>query len=113
MTELSAFAIAPSSHGTSLQLALSRREVLARYRHGVGESDQRSARSAAAEIQIAEQSESHFETPTFVPLWDGPRLLPVFVAQILGQTMPPAICVTPQCYGRTASGRGRLVDMQS
>jgi len=28
------------------------------------------------------------ETPGFDPLWDGPRLLPSFAAQLMGQTMP-------------------------
>jgi len=28
------------------------------------------------------------ETPRFDPFWDGPKLLPAFVAQVMGQTMP-------------------------
>lgn len=31
---------------------------------------------------------SQDETQGFDPFWDGPRLLPAFVAQVLGQTMP-------------------------
>lgn len=29
------------------------------------------------------------ETPAFDPYWDGPRLVPAFVAQLLGQVMAP------------------------
>src|ERR1700757_958488 len=111
MMELSSFAIAPGSRGTSVQLALSRREVLARYRHDVGKSEQQRARLSAAQIQI-DESESHFETGNSVPFWDGPRLLPVFVAQILGQTMPPAVGVRPHRYGRAVS-HGTFVDLQT
>jgi len=28
------------------------------------------------------------DTPGFDPFWDGPRLLPAFVAQLMGQAMP-------------------------
>ena len=42
------------------------------------------------------------ETPRFDPYWDGPRLKPAFVAQLMGQVMPrgllhaPALAYEPQ-----------------
>lgn len=31
------------------------------------------------------------DTPDFDPFWDGPRLLPAFVAQVIGQMMEKAM----------------------
>jgi len=33
----------------------------------------------------------HDETQEFDPFWDGPRLLPAFAAQLMGQTMERAL----------------------
>ena len=51
------------------------------------------------------------DTPGFDPFWDGPRLVPAFVAQLLGQAMPErrdgATVETP--YGRAVSPRKALL----
>src|ERR1041385_8697528 len=39
--------------------------------------------AAAMRVELVCQD----ETPGFDPFWDGPRLLPAFVAQMMGQTM--------------------------
>lgn len=108
----SSFAIAPGSPGTSVQLALSRRAILARYRQVVGESDDQGARSSADKIRTSDASESHFETPHAVPLWDGITLLPVFVAQVIAQSMPPGGVTTAQAYERPTARRGGVVDLK-
>ena len=44
-------------------------------------------------------------TEAYDPIWDGPRLLPTFVAQVLGQVMP----VRRHCTSvETAYGTARL-----
>jgi hypothetical protein len=52
------------------------------------------------------------ETPRFDPLWDGPRLLPTFAAQLIGQAMldrrDPAACVET-AYGRIGAPRMALL----
>jgi len=52
------------------------------------------------------------ETPRFDPLWDGPRLLPTFAAQLIGQAMldrrDPAACVET-AYGRIGAPRKALL----
>jgi hypothetical protein len=40
--------------------------------------------SAPMRIELVSQE----ETPRFDPFWDGPKLLPAFVAQVMGQMMP-------------------------
>ena len=37
---------------------------------------------------VALETVSQGETPRFDPFWDGPRLLPTFVAQVIGQAIP-------------------------
>lgn len=41
------------------------------------------ARKSASPIQVELVCQD--ETPRFDPFWDGPRLLPAFVAQLMGQ----------------------------
>lgn len=59
---------------------------------------------------------SHSETTAFDPLWDGPRLVPSFVTQLLGQAMPensePDITVET-AYGTAAPRRSLLIDRTS
>jgi len=43
--------------------------------------------TAAMRVELVCQD----ETPGFDPFWDGPRLLPAFVAQLMGQTMGGAL----------------------
>jgi hypothetical protein len=52
------------------------------------------------------------ETQRFDPFWDGPRLKPAFVAQLLGQVMPAAHkqATVATAYGATAPRMARLVD---
>ena len=55
------------------------------------------------------------ETPAFDPNWDGPRLLPSFVTQLLGQVLPDrreAVCVQT-AYGTAAPRQALLVDRKS
>ncbi len=47
----------------------------------------------------------HFGTEAHDPLWNGPRLNPAFVAQVLGQVMmePQASTSAPAAYRRAAA----------
>jgi hypothetical protein len=56
------------------------------------------------------------ETNGFDPFWDGPRLLPVFVAQVLGQVMPERrdiAAMAHTAYGSAAPRKALLVDRKS
>jgi hypothetical protein len=56
------------------------------------------------------------DTPAFDPFWDGPRLLPVFVAQVLGQVMPERrdhAAMAHTAYGSAAPRKALLVDRKS
>ena len=59
---------------------------------------------------------SHRETTAFDPLWDGPRLVPAFVTQVLAQAMPdtgePDVTVET-AYGTAAPRRSLLIDRTS
>ena len=59
---------------------------------------------------------SHSETTAFDPLWDGPRLVPSFVTQMLAQAMAdnrePDITVET-AYGTAAPRRSLLIDRTS
>jgi len=50
-------------------------------------------------------------TEAFDPMWDGPRLLPTFVAQVLGQVMPERrLCTSVEtAYGSARLGRMALL----
>ena len=54
---------------------------------------------------------SRDDTPRFDPFWDGPRLVPAFVAQVLGQTAPDRrhSVVVETAYGRAISPRMALL----
>lgn len=58
---------------------------------------------------------SHSDTNRFDPFRDAPRLLPIFVAQVLGQVMPerrtPVAVET--AYGTAAPRQALLVDRKS
>ena len=51
------------------------------------------------------------DTTTFDPFWDGPRLVPAFVAQLLGQVMPQRreTVMVETAYGRAVSPRKALL----
>ena len=59
---------------------------------------------------------SHSETTAFDPLWDGPRLVPSFVTQVLAQAMAdnkePDVTVET-AYGTAAPRRSLLIDRTS
>jgi len=56
-------------------------------------------------------------TAGFDPFWDGPRLRPAFVTQLLGQILPPPRESAPASartvYQAVPQMRGRLLDRQS
>lgn len=57
-------------------------------------------------------------TAGFDPFWDGPRLRPAFVTQLLGQIMPPRHEGAPAsaraaAYQAVPQMRGRLLDRRS
>ena len=59
---------------------------------------------------------SHSETTAFDPLWDGPRLVPSFVAQVLAQAMPndsERDVTVETAYGTAAPRLSLLVDRTS
>lgn len=59
---------------------------------------------------------SQGETPAFDPIWDGPRLMPSFVTQLLGQVMPDrreAHVSLETAYGTAAPRQALLVDRKS
>jgi hypothetical protein len=51
------------------------------------------------------------DTSRFDPFWDGPRLVPAFVAQLLGQAMPERRdgAMVETGYGRAVSPRKALL----
>src|SRR5579863_7640794 len=53
------------------------------------------------------------DTPRFDPFWDGPRLVPAFVAQLLGQMMPERreSMMLETAYGRADSPRKALLQI--
>ena len=57
------------------------------------------------------------DTDGFDPFWDGPRLVPVFVAQLLGQAMPDsgprAQIGMERAYGAHTPGIALLIDRKS
>jgi hypothetical protein len=51
------------------------------------------------------------ETPGFDPYWDGPRLTPTFVAQLMGQVMPKGVRHAPaSAYEPEPTARAILCD---
>jgi hypothetical protein len=53
--------------------------ALSRERQDLNHDDRKSALPMQIELLCQE------ETPRFDPFWDGPRLMPTFVAQLMGQ----------------------------
>ena len=71
---------------------------------------------AKAPPRIQVELVSQAGTECFDPNWDGPRLLPTFVAQVMGQVMPErrASVVLETAYGTARLGRmALLVDRKS
>lgn len=55
------------------------------------------------------------ETRRFDPIWDGPRLVPSFVTQLLGQVMPDRreTVAVETAYGTAVPRQALLVDRKS
>jgi len=55
------------------------------------------------------------ETKAFDPFWDGPRLIPSFVTQLLGQALPDRreTVRVETAYGTAAPRQALLVDRKS
>lgn len=56
------------------------------------------------------------DTPATDPFWDGPRLVPSFVAQVLGQIMPERYHADARirtAYAAAAPQSARLLDRRS
>jgi hypothetical protein len=56
------------------------------------------------------------ETPRFDPFWDGPRLLPTFVAQLVGQVMVErrdSSVLVKTAYASAAPRKALLLDRKS
>jgi hypothetical protein len=71
-------------------------------------------KEASAPLQV--ELVSRDDTPGYDPFWDAPRLVPTFVAQLLGQVMPQRreSIMAQTAYGRAASARkALLVDRKS
>jgi hypothetical protein len=59
---------------------------------------------------------SQDETRAFDPFWDAPRLMPAFVAQVMGQVMPErrgAGVSAQTAYGSAAPRKALLLDRRS
>jgi len=88
-------------------------EFLRRDKAYRGKGRASNARQSVDDSSTRELRASHPETVAYDPLWDGPRLVPAFVAQILGQYASPA--VNPdRAAGYEPSGLqgGRLIDIR-
>jgi len=56
------------------------------------------------------------ETPCFDPFWDGPRLMPTFVAQLMGQIMlerRDSSVSVETAYGSAQSRKALVLDRKS
>jgi hypothetical protein len=87
--------------GTSGQLGMERHDQPA----------QKSKATPRLQVELVSQD----DTAGFDPFWDGPRLKPIFVAQLLGQVMPArrtAVAVD-NVYGKAAVRTALLVDRKS
>jgi hypothetical protein len=65
-------------------------EFLRREKAYRGKDRASNARQSAVDSSTRQVQTSRHETDAYDPLWDGPRLVPAFVAQILGQCFAPA-----------------------
>jgi hypothetical protein len=83
--------------------------------HARGFAGQEQKSSPPLQVELVCQD----DTDGFDPFWDGPRLVPVFVAQLLGQAMPDlaarAHVVVERAYGAYTAvpGIALLVDRKS
>ena len=79
--------------------------TLGRENPGTGGGQEKPLREVQAESLYRD------DTPRFDPFWDGPRLVPAFVAQLLGQAMPDRreTVMLETAYGRADSSRMALL----
>ncbi len=81
---------------------------------GTGQQDSpRQQDKPAPKIQVELVCQD--DTNAFDPFWDGPRLKPVFVAQLLGQVMPERrhVVTVETAYGKAVAREALLVDRKS
>lgn len=99
--------------GASKAPALQPRAVEKTSRSSALGRDQEDARDESERPQAPLRVElvSRNDTSGFDPYWDAPRLLPTFVAQLLGQVMPKRRenASVENTYGRAAAPRTALL----
>jgi len=112
--------IAASSHGSALGAFKALPERVQPCGKSSASSDL--GRESSAFTSSGKQSPPHLtvelvsqrETVRPDPFWDGPRLRPVFVAQVIGQAMPErARPLAHAAYGALEPRRARLLDRKS
>jgi hypothetical protein len=83
---------------------------LSRERQDFNPDDRKSALPMQIELVCQE------ETPCFDPFWDGPRLMPTFVAQVMGQIMlerRDSSVSVETAYGSAQPRKALLLDRKS
>jgi hypothetical protein len=84
--------------------------ALSRERQDFNPDDRKSALPMQIELVCQE------ETPRFDPFWDGPRLMPTFVAQVMGQIMlerRDSSVSVETAYGSAQPRKALLLDRKS
>jgi hypothetical protein len=83
--------------------------ALRREKPGTGAHQEKSAPRLTVELVCQD------ETQRFDPFWDAPRLMPAFVAQVLGQVMPAARASVPAAtaYNTACPRKALLLDCKS
>jgi hypothetical protein len=83
--------------------------ALGRERQNLGGRDSKTPPRLQVEL-VCQQ-----ETDGFDPFWDAPRLLPTFVAQVMGQVMPERreSVSAETAYGSAAPRKALLLDRKS
>lgn len=103
-----------SARASALELRAIEKSSLSSH---LGQQAQDGKRPEAKNIpRIQVELVSHSETTAFDPLWDGPRLVPSFVAQVLAQAMPDdgeRNMTVETAYGTAAPRLSLLVDRTS
>jgi hypothetical protein len=75
------------------------------------EPDDAAPRRPQTPAHLVVELVSQDETARFDPVWDGPRLVPAFVAQLMGQIMPERRSAAPleTAYGSARDARMALL----
>ena len=79
--------------------------------HGQNDAGKQDKPTPRLQVELVCQD----DTQRFDPFWDGPRLKPTFVAQLMGQVMPErrAMVAVETAYGKVAPRQALLVDRKS